>query len=298
MDLSIIIVNYNTKSITSNCIESVFKYTKDLDFEIILVDNNSKDGSRVFFEQDKRIVYLYQNENYGFGIANNIGADVAKGDFLFFLNSDTLLNENSCVKLIDIIKNDSSIGVAGPILVDEHGIDNGSFYYLETGDLIEKIWHSLAYNYLYKKDMVRLTKRGVLDVGFVCGASMMMKKELFDEIDGFDSNFFMYAEEMDLQMRIKKKGLRRVTTNITTITHLRGGKKEQVLQASKFQICRNSLYVYARKHIKGVKFFMFRLLSFFGMLSYLLSAKAKSFTKEEKYKIFKDEISAYKYYTR
>ena len=89
IDVSIIIVNYNTLSLTKDCIDSIVSFTKKITFEIILVDNNSNDGSKEFFQQDTRITYIYENENHGFGIANNIGAKIAIGKYLFFMNSDT-----------------------------------------------------------------------------------------------------------------------------------------------------------------------------------------------------------------
>ena len=87
MQVSIIIVNYNTKDITENCIASIISQTKDVEYEIILVDNASTDGSKEYFEKRNGIHYIYSNENLGFGRANNLGAKSASGEFLFLLNS-------------------------------------------------------------------------------------------------------------------------------------------------------------------------------------------------------------------
>ena len=95
MDVSIIIVNYNTRQLTSNCIESIFKYTNGVSFEVILVDNASTDGSIDFFTNDERIIFISSKENLGFGRANNLGYKVAKGRYIFLLNSDTLLLNNA-----------------------------------------------------------------------------------------------------------------------------------------------------------------------------------------------------------
>ena len=95
MDVSVIIVNYNTKKLTKNCIDSIFQNTKDVKFEVILVDNASTDGSKEFFEQDNRIKYIYSTTNLGFGKANNLGYKEASGKYLFLLNSDTLLLNNA-----------------------------------------------------------------------------------------------------------------------------------------------------------------------------------------------------------
>ena len=98
MDVSVIIVNYNTLGLTSDCIESIIAQTSTVEYEIILVDNASTDGSKEVFAQDKRIKYIYSDRNLGFGRANNLGIREAKGRYLFFLNSDTILLNNA-VKL-------------------------------------------------------------------------------------------------------------------------------------------------------------------------------------------------------
>lgn len=98
MDVSVIIVNYNTLGLTSDCIESIIAQTSTVEYEIILVDNASTDGSKEVFAQDKRIKYIYSDQNLGFGRANNLGIREAKGRYLFFLNSDTILLNNA-VKL-------------------------------------------------------------------------------------------------------------------------------------------------------------------------------------------------------
>ena len=95
MDVSVIIVNYNTLQMTKDCIDSVIEKTTDVDYEIILVDNASTDGSKEFFKNYRGITYIYNEKNLGFGAANNTGAKTATGDFLFFLNSDTLFKNNA-----------------------------------------------------------------------------------------------------------------------------------------------------------------------------------------------------------
>ena len=86
MHVSIIIVNYNTKQLTKNCIESIIAKTSGVEYEIILVDNESSDGSQEVFASDKQIKFIEAGENLGFGKANNLGAQYAKGDYIFFLN--------------------------------------------------------------------------------------------------------------------------------------------------------------------------------------------------------------------
>ena len=95
MDVSIIIITYNTLRMTSDCLESIFEKTQDIKYEVILVDNASTDGSKEFFEKDSRIRYIYLKDNIGFGKANNAGYLHAKGKYVFLLNSDTILINNA-----------------------------------------------------------------------------------------------------------------------------------------------------------------------------------------------------------
>lgn len=95
MDVSVIIVNYNTYELTSACIESIIKNTTNISYEIIVVDNASTDGSKDRFETDSRIKYIYSEKNGGFGYGNNRGIEIAKGAYLLLLNSDTLLVNNA-----------------------------------------------------------------------------------------------------------------------------------------------------------------------------------------------------------
>ena len=105
MDVSIIIVNFKTFLLTKNCIESIIAKTFGVEYEIILVDNASSDGSQEFFANDARIKFIEAGRNLGFGKANNLGVQQAKGDYIFFLNSDTLLLNNAIYEMCAIVRN-------------------------------------------------------------------------------------------------------------------------------------------------------------------------------------------------
>ena len=109
MDVSIIIVNYNTKDLTKKCIESVIKYTTNILYEIILVDNASMDGSKELFEKDIRIKYIYNSTNDGFGKANNLGLKYSSGKYVFLLNSDTILMNNAVYQFYKAMENDGPL---------------------------------------------------------------------------------------------------------------------------------------------------------------------------------------------
>ena len=141
MDVSIIIVNYNTLGLTSDCIESIVDKTSDLEYEIILVDNASTDSSKAVFPQDPRVRYIYSDRNLGFGRANNLGIREATGRYLFFLNSDTILLNNAVKYFFDFCEKnpEHKIGALGAVLKDRNLRNIHSYGRLITppGEIVE-----------------------------------------------------------------------------------------------------------------------------------------------------------------
>ena len=113
IDVSVIIVNYNTLELTKQCVESLKAKTKGIQYEIIIVDNASNDGSQEYFRNDESIIYIYNKENLGFGRANNIGYRHSSGKYIFLLNSDTILENNAIKIFFDFMEQNPGIGCAG-----------------------------------------------------------------------------------------------------------------------------------------------------------------------------------------
>ncbi|MGL5902335.1 MAG: glycosyltransferase, partial [Cetobacterium sp.] len=123
MQVSIIIVNYNTLELSKNSIESIFEKIQNIEYEIILVDNDSQDGSKEYFSKEyykSRIKLIQSEKNLGFGKANNLGINIAKGKYVFLLNSDTLLINNVIKILFDFMEKNKSVGLAGANLYNEN----------------------------------------------------------------------------------------------------------------------------------------------------------------------------------
>lgn len=224
IDVSIIIVNYNTCKVTQDCVNSIFEHTKDVNFEIILVDNNSKDESYSLFTTDNRITYLYQDKNWGFGKANNIGYKHAKGKYLFLLNSDTLLKNNAVKDFFDFLENTTlNIACVGTMLKDingEYTTSYNTFPTLWTGF----DWFTLIGPILRKVKIIKnkndIAINNVQEVDFVSGADIFMTKEIADKYKLFDPEFFMYFEETEMQYRYKEKGYKNYIYTKPQIIHL------------------------------------------------------------------------------
>lgn len=220
MDVSVIIVSYNTCELTRNCISSVIDKTKGVEYEIIVVDNASSDGSPEMIKTTfPQVKLVEEKNNWGFGKANNLGAEYASGDYLFLLNSDTILVNNAIKILHDYIKINPKIGICGGQLLDEKEniIDSCDSY----STFFEEIFIALfPAAWLKSKAIQYSTARSIN--GFVYGADMMIKKQYFEQLKGFDPDFFMYDEDKELSLRFKKVGYLTCFVPDAKIIHLAG----------------------------------------------------------------------------
>lgn len=250
-DVSIIIVNYNTRDITARCIDSILEKTEGLSFEIILVDNASKDGSREIFSNDDRIIYVYNEDNVGFGRANNIGVEIANGRNIFFLNSDTILVNNAVKILSDYLDKQSMVGACGGNLYSEGMCPTHSFrrslpsVFSELDVLFAGTLSRLRYG---RNREFNHTVNPMV-VGYITGADLMVKHNLLRDIGCFDMRFFMYYEETELCYRIKHAGFLVMSVPNAKIIHLEGGSfgdKSKRISERKARMSVESRYIYMR----------------------------------------------------
>ena len=271
MDVSIIIVNYNTHQITSECIASVFEQTKELSFEIILIDNASTDGSKESFQNDKRITYIYNEKNVGFGRANNQGMNLAHGEYLFLLNNDTLLKNNAIKILYDYAETHEKEAFYGCWLENQEGKFIHSCSRLPSIRLLlaytlRLYGHKLNKNIVTEVDEIRHTDTISTPVGFVSGADLFLHRKVYDKTKGFDTGYFMYYEESDWQHRAHDLGINSFVINGPRIIHLEGASqvagnnhKKQSLKISTFAIRIQSRLYYVKKFYPCYYYFLFRI---------------------------------------
>lgn len=219
--VSIIIVNYNTEQLLEDCIISIGKHTRDVNYEIIVIDNNSEKGSLSFFTEKYPTVRLHlSEENHGFGRANNIGASIAKGEYLFFLNPDTLLINNAVFILYEYQRKHKEVGVCGGNLYRGDMKPASSLYdidfFTDEYKIIFNIKRYPGFNYSTEPKEVKV----------IVGADLFMRKSLFLEFGGFDKDFFMYFEEVELCYRLLKANYKIVSVPAAKIIHLQGGSAE------------------------------------------------------------------------
>lgn len=283
MDVSIIIVNYKTKELTQNCIRSIIEKTYGVEYEIIVVDNQSNDGSvPCIAAQFPQITIIESTENLGFGRANNLGANHAKGEYLFFLNSDTLLLNNAVKIFYDYFEKESMerMAAAGTILWDEwhNNIHSYGTFPSIKSELVY-IYHAI------KRENANKYPTIPLFVDYISGADLFVKHKVFDELDGFDHRIFMYYEETDLQKRMSDANYSRVIIPGPQIIHLEGGSfQKKGLSLHRFIMSQTSYNYYIKKHYKGLQYILFRCFMVIYRLSLFFHFNGS----------FKDRIKAYK----
>ena len=205
--VSIIIVNYNGKELLQKCLDSLLKVNYD-NFEIILVDNNSTDGTVEFITKNyPSLIIIKLDSNKGFAEPNNVAAKISKGKYLLFLNNDTVVTPNFISEMVKVMETDKKIAVCQSLLLKPDGSVDSS------GDFIDHL--GVVYNSKTKIDEIR-------EVSSARGASMLVRSDIFEKLDGFDQKFFITFEDVDLCWRSWILGYR-VLIIPTSIVYHEGG---------------------------------------------------------------------------
>lgn len=265
MDVSIIIVNYNTSKLLEECISSVLTKTKNLEFEIIVVDNSSVDDSvNVMRTRFPKVKLIESKDNLGFGRANNVGATIAKGKYLFFLNTDTLLINNAIKILFDFMEKEENqdVGACGGNLFKKDLSPNFS-YSLHFPSL----WSHFCYRGHLSSfvNNENFNETGMVkDVAIIIGADLFVRRNLFEKIGGFDPNFFMYVEDTDLLYRIKQNKYRTVSHPDAKIIHIQGASSVNIF---KLETEISSYILYFRKHSNSITLKIYLIIELFFLLA-------------------------------
>ena len=247
--VSVILVNYNGATVVLDCLRSLLQFFHTVPYEIIVVDNASTDGSTALIAENfPTVALIKQAENCGFGSGNNVGARQAKGEFLFFLNTDTLLTSDSLPLLVKLMKECPEVGVIGTKLLNKDGSLQlsiaseisiaGEYKTLRQLERSNSPQHRIAIEQKFAQ---------VQTVDIVIGAAFFMRKSLFEALNGFDETFFMYFEESDLCQRVRDRGWQVLYTPDVSIIHLGGYSVGKVSDQMRLEYRRSQLYYY-QKH--------------------------------------------------
>ena len=266
MELSVIIVNYNVKHFLEQCLISVKKALKGIDGEIIVVDNNSVDGSIDLINQKfKDVVLISNKENTGFSVANNQGIKLAKGENILLLNPDTVVQEDTFIKCLEFLDNHKDAGALGVKMYDgngrflpesKRGLPTPSVAFYKIFGLSAIFPQSRIFG-RYHLGYLSMNENHKVDV--LSGAFMLIRNKVLDEIGLLDETFFMYGEDIDLSYRIKKAGYENYYFSKTKIIHYKGEstKKSSINYVFVFY---KAMIIFAEKHFSKRNFQTFSKL--------------------------------------
>ena len=290
MDVSLIIVNWNTCDILRDCLKSVFQQTKEIDFEVIVVDNASTDGSAEMVKKDFTQVILIENsENRGFAVANNQGIAIAKGCFVLLLNSDTVVFDNAIEKVVAFADSVPKAGIIGCRILDSNrALQPTCFMFPSILNML------LSTTYLYKlfpkskffgrEQMTWWNRDDVREVDVVTGCFMLVRRDVAEEIGVMDERFFMYGEETDWCYRFRKNGWKVIFTPEAEIIHYGGQSSKQTAPQMALQL-RGSILQFFKKHRPHFEYRLacFLVLTFFVVripawfVKWVISKKSRAY---------------------
>lgn len=300
MDVSIIIVNYNTCNFTSNCLKSIFEQTKEIDFEVIVSDNGSIDGSIDMIKKEfPQVILIENNANLGFGAANNRALKIAKGKYVFYLNSDTVLLNNAVKLFFDYWEKSNEkeqIGALGANLLNAqkqvtHSSGDIPSVYKMFWRFVRKIFvvyiklilGLFAVNYKkYKNNVIYSKKTG--NVGFITGADLFVKN---NSLASYDERYFLYCEEVHMQYQMHKKSLCRKIIEGPLIIHFEGksdtkvedGRLEDYISFGAIQLDLSRIK-FIKYNYSVFKAFLFKLLLAWFWLTPGFYNKTKQYRKK------------------
>jgi len=266
LDLSIIIVNYNLANEIENCLNSVAANFKEINYEIIIVDNNSTDKKLSEIEkkfQREDIKFYYLEENIGFGKGCNYGFSKSSAKYICFLNPDTLITKPIMQPIIKLFEEDQSVGVIGPRqMLRKNFFDFSAGYYPNLFfEIFNLIWVGTYFEAFLVFLKTKLTSKTYFRLDWILGAALFIKADTFKRINGFDKDYFMFFEEVDLCKRVSELGYKIIYMPSISINHIGSvsGKKDYSLFTKRTY---TSKFLYVSKHCKFIyKFFMNFLIS-------------------------------------
>ncbi len=254
MQLSIIIVNYNVKYFAEQCLYTVINASKNLEAEVIVIDNNSTDGSRDFFNgKFADVHFIWNGENVGFSKANNIALQQATGKYILFLNPDTLVPEDCFEKCISFFKSTKDIGALGIRMID------GTGKFLKESKrgfptLLTSFFKLCGLAALFPKAKIfasyyagHLSQNQNHTVDVLAGAFMMVDKKVINKTGGFDEDFFMYGEDIELSYRIQQADYKNYYFAESTIIHFKGESTKKA-SAKYVEVFYGAMKLFVKKH--------------------------------------------------
>jgi len=271
LDLSIVIVNYNVKEFLSQCLDSIYQSRTDYGYEIIVVDNKSSDsGEAEILNQFPKVRWINNDENLGFGKANNVGFQAAQGTYTLILNPDTVLRSDTLQKSLDYLKNHPEVGGLGI-----QGIDGSGQFLPESKRALPTplvaLWKISGLSHLFptsktfsKYHLGHLSKDENHEVDILVGCFMMVPTKLLLEVGGFDPRYFMYGEDIDLSYELQKTGKKNIYFAESKIIHYKGESTKRG-SLNYVRMFYQAMILFAQKQFSGGAAWAYKNLIYIGI---------------------------------
>jgi len=293
-ELSIIIVSWNVSSLLTKFLRSIFEYTTDIDFEVIVVDNASQDDTveqiktRFINELDAgKLKLLAEKENHGFSKGNNIGWHKSDGKYVWFLNPDMEFIEDSVSKMMSIIKEDGKLAAVGcQLLYEDRTVQPTVKNFPKLLDqilILLKLHHFIRTKSLKKYLAKGFNYHDSAEVDQIMGACILTKREILDKIKGWDEDYWLWWEDVDLCKKINDLGFKIKYTPKTSIIHYEGKSFEQLPSLNKQKRFNKGMRTYFRKHHGIGSYIILSVLSpvslFLAWITQLFKVKPRTQSK-------------------
>lgn len=268
MDLSVVIVNYQTFDLTKNTINSILDYDYPFSLEIFVVDNASGDDSlsrlQDYFKD--KVKFIASKENNGFAAGNNQALRQAKGRYQLLLNSDTIVWEHTLENIYNFMEENSDVGACGcQVLLENGELDKAckrSFPNVKNSFF--RLFHIPTNSKDNNYNLTDLSDDEVYEIDCLTGAFMFIRKEALNQVGLLDETFFMYGEDIDLCYRIKNGGWKIIYYGNSKITHLKGASSKKQKSKLIYEFYR-AMYIYYKKHHAHESLFIVNWVVYLGI---------------------------------
>jgi len=247
-DISVIIVNYNDRIHLKGCLSSLKETVGEIPSEIVIIDNQSTDGTPEWIRAHAPGVRLIVNtENVGFARANNQGISESRGKYILFLNTDTVLEPQAVALLLEELRSNKNVGAVGPALLHEEKEYQVSFG--KSVNFFREVVQKLVLNPFYRFRLKRGPNKR--RVGWLSAACLITRRDILDEVGYFDENFFLFFEDIDLCRRIRERGYELLYLPQARVYHLGGASTEGLKLFSRYHYRKSQIYFYEKHNSKA-----------------------------------------------
>ena len=284
INLSICIVTYRARDYLHECLRSIYEHTRQISYEIVVVDNGSRDGTAELVRDNfQSVVYVENPGNAGFSRPMNQALRAANGRYILLLNPDTLIIDNAIERLVQFLEDHPGVGIAGPKVLNPDGTLQKPCRRSEARPwdvftyflgLADRFPHDKRFSGYY---MGFIDENTTHEVHGVSGSCMLIRRDVFDQIGLFDEDYFAYQEDADYCLRVRQAGWKIFYYPEARITHFGGRGGSRVQPCRSIWEWHKSYYLYYRKHFARDYVFLFNWFYYFSMFVKLCYSMARNF---------------------